>query len=500
MNLERLALEREKFFKQNLQQHTQDDSGSESEDINELEEALSKASSSFTKDEEQTESMQDVPQINVDMLPEEEEGDDIVLLEDDDLTPLEKNHLIQESIHEIFANNYENPLNQFTELEIPEEDIDDFEENEYLKSLQNKVTDPELEENYFYEDGKPRLTRREGTLEVTSMQLDDILIRHTIRDLSIYKNLSRLEKSIEMHGLLKPVLVLVNDDNEYELVDGLRRIEVFRNKGIDTIPVIVDHTLIPDLLNYYRLTANQMRQKYFLDELMTIGRRIEENSIHFHPTTFDVLMGLNEGDYMKMKDIQSYNIDPFFADVDEGKMTILAAWKKMERKRQKEREQTGEGTEDIAEYDLSPNLQSTSEREPLPFTLRRIIEDRDGKCCQACGFGYGSEEYLSFLYEVHHLTPVWQEGEDIEENLILLCRNCHTLVHKIAEQPKLFQSERARIDYTNAIALANIILNGKQFYVKRSELTQFEHYIENRQTPWLLDAEIEVISDDNLRS
>ena len=49
----------------------------------------------------------------------------------------------------------------------------------------------------------------------------------------------------------------------------------------------------------------------------------------------------------------------------------------MERKRQKEREQTEEGIEDIAEYDLSPNLQSTSEREPLPFTLRRIIEDRE---------------------------------------------------------------------------------------------------------------------------
>ena len=85
---------------------------------------------------------------------------------------------------------------------MPDEDIDDFEENEYLKSLQNKVTDTELEENYFYEDGKPRLTRREGTLEVTSLALDDILIRNAIRDFSIYKNLSRLEKSIEMHGFL----------------------------------------------------------------------------------------------------------------------------------------------------------------------------------------------------------------------------------------------------------------------------------------------------------
>ncbi|MEC0487887.1 MULTISPECIES: ParB N-terminal domain-containing protein [Bacillus] len=496
MNLERLAQKRERLLKQNPQQNSDDTRDTESTDISDLEEALTRASSNLKKTENQAGMSEEDPQIDAD-IPEEELEEVVLLEEDNDLTPLEKDHLIQESINKIFVNDNENPLNQFKDPVVQEDDIDDLEENEYLESLQNKVTDPKLEENYFYEDGKPRLTRREGKIETIPLALDDIIIRNSIRDQSLYKNLSRLGKSIEMQGLLKPILVLVNDNGEYELVDGIRRIEVFRNKGIDTIPANVDHTLIPDLLNYYRLTANQMRLNYFLSELMTVGRRIEENSIYFHPTTFDVLMGLNEGDYMKMKDIQSYNTDPFFSDVDEGKMTIPAAWKKMERKRQKEREQDEEGKEDISDYDLTPNQQSTSEREPLPFTLRRIIEDRDEKCCQACGLGYGAEEYLAFLYEVHHMTPVWQEGEDIEENLILLCRNCHTLVHKIAEQPKLFQNERTRIDYANAISLANIILNGKQFYEKRPELTQYEHYIENRQTPWLQEAEIEVIDDDN---
>jgi len=54
--------------------------------------------------------------------------------------------------------------------------------------------------------------------------------------------------------------------------------------------------------------------------------------------------------------------------------------------------------------------------------LRRGVLWRDGWRCQSCGA-------MSNL-EVHHKEFCSLSGEDIEQNLITLCRACHSRVHE----------------------------------------------------------------------
>lgn len=53
--------------------------------------------------------------------------------------------------------------------------------------------------------------------------------------------------------------------------------------------------------------------------------------------------------------------------------------------------------------------------------LHKSVLRRDGWRCQLCG----SMKQL----EVHHQRYRSHSGEDVEENLITLCRNCHCSSH-----------------------------------------------------------------------
>jgi len=53
--------------------------------------------------------------------------------------------------------------------------------------------------------------------------------------------------------------------------------------------------------------------------------------------------------------------------------------------------------------------------------LRNSVLGRDGWRCQSCGSRLG--------LEVHHITPRSKLGDDVEENLITLCWECHRKIH-----------------------------------------------------------------------
>ncbi len=53
--------------------------------------------------------------------------------------------------------------------------------------------------------------------------------------------------------------------------------------------------------------------------------------------------------------------------------------------------------------------------------LRRRVLERDGWRCQRCG----RRDRL----EVHHLEHRSRGGRDANDNLIVLCRECHELIH-----------------------------------------------------------------------
>jgi 5-methylcytosine-specific restriction endonuclease McrA len=57
--------------------------------------------------------------------------------------------------------------------------------------------------------------------------------------------------------------------------------------------------------------------------------------------------------------------------------------------------------------------------------LRREILERDGWRCQRCG--------CSKNLDVHHMTRRSALGDDAETNLIVLCRECHEMLHRSAD-------------------------------------------------------------------
>lgn len=64
-------------------------------------------------------------------------------------------------------------------------------------------------------------------------------------------------------------------------------------------------------------------------------------------------------------------------------------------------------------------------RQLLAAELRSRVLTRDGKRCRACGF-----RAVAAL-RIHHRTPVEYGGSDNLKDLLLLCSNCHALVHHL---------------------------------------------------------------------
>ena len=64
-------------------------------------------------------------------------------------------------------------------------------------------------------------------------------------------------------------------------------------------------------------------------------------------------------------------------------------------------------------------------RHGVPINLKQKVYERDGDSCKLCLDLIKEKER-----EIHHIVPVSESGSDDLMNLILLCNNCHTTVHK----------------------------------------------------------------------
>lgn len=69
--------------------------------------------------------------------------------------------------------------------------------------------------------------------------------------------------------------------------------------------------------------------------------------------------------------------------------------------------------------DVPDNLNKSKTKEDVPDEMRQLIKERD-KTCRLCG----NNKNLV----IHHVIP---NAEATPDNLILLCRRCHTVVHML---------------------------------------------------------------------
>jgi len=61
------------------------------------------------------------------------------------------------------------------------------------------------------------------------------------------------------------------------------------------------------------------------------------------------------------------------------------------------------------------------EREQIPWTVRRLVFERDGGCCLSCGVALTLK-----TAQLDHITPWSAGGSDASTNLRVLCRTCNT--------------------------------------------------------------------------
>lgn len=79
-------------------------------------------------------------------------------------------------------------------------------------------------------------------------------------------------------------------------------------------------------------------------------------------------------------------------------------------------------------------------RKKIPERIKKKLRQQADNQCPICG------ENDEFTFEYHHIKPHSEGGEPEEENLILLCRNCHAKVHhgKISQREILEVKESLR--------------------------------------------------------
>ena len=71
---------------------------------------------------------------------------------------------------------------------------------------------------------------------------------------------------------------------------------------------------------------------------------------------------------------------------------------------------------------------------PLTNRVCFLVNLRDRLCCRRCGKGPESREHYHQGFEYHHLLPRSQGGQDTAENVVLLCHDCHTGLHRSGQR------------------------------------------------------------------
>lgn len=65
----------------------------------------------------------------------------------------------------------------------------------------------------------------------------------------------------------------------------------------------------------------------------------------------------------------------------------------------------------------------------IPASIRRLVIQRSGNCCEYCGLSQAGQEAT---FHIDHITPIVAGGKTTADNLALACVSCS--LHKSARQ------------------------------------------------------------------
>lgn len=353
-------------------------------------------------------------------------------------------------------------------------------------------------------DGNPMATRNtEGAIWLSMVPVDAITYLGEPKD-QVRKDTTTvygLANMIDHIGMLTPIHVIPfgepigyeQDENGYDieslpiyakyiLFQGARRYESVVNLGKESVLALIDTTIPHPLIPIYQAFA-QYNEPYTFSEKMNYNRNVRLKQPKLSSDLIESALGYHTGELAKAEYIDSMKVDfpDIYNKVESGKFTIEQGFKAIEKeqaKAEKEREKedkeddessssSGSSSESLDELDIEANQQELGDRKILDAPTRRAVEARDGAKCQGCGYGDQIPD-LASMFSVHHMVPVQYGGSDAPNNLILLCQNCHKMVHdyeigRIALSKETFNKYD---DIKRVVVLGNVLRKARVKAIK----------------------------------
>jgi hypothetical protein len=135
-------------------------------------------------------------------------------------------------------------------------------------------------------------------------------------------------------------------------------------------------------------------------------------------------------------------------------------------------------------------------REIVSVSLKQQVFKQYDNKCYACGFS------IRMILRVHHIIPMSLGGTDEIENLVLLCPNCHTLVHLLSS--KRFDNREVSsllVPKYNQEAAERITTFSQEIRRTRQRITQIGNVWSadnpNSQRPHLIEEAIASVAQRN---
>lgn len=295
-----------------------------------------------------------------------------------------------------------------------------------------------------------------------------------------------LQEDVHRFGLLEPLHVVPTKKigekdgrpvySRYLLLNGRRRLEACINLGYTDIPVLVDSTIPPQLIKVYEAIINNNKE-YMFTEKLKYARFLMDTQKNITNDMVENILGWRSGEYLKAQYIEQLKNEypDIYRSVENKKMTIEQGFKKIEKDIEKaEKEAQGlsqqeieddlreKGRDELAELQIEKQQQTVGDRKILDPMIRKAVEVRD-RHCQCCGYGKDEEDFMC-IFKVHHIIAVQYGGSDSKYNLILLCNNCHDLIHDY-EKARFLPSQdtyNRRNDVKRIVVLGNMLKQMKK--------------------------------------
>lgn len=349
------------------------------------------------------------------------------------------------------------------------------------------------------------------------LDIDDILVP-TLKKVGRSKTVIGLTGIIEEWGVVSPIHVLkLEDEDTYQVLDGVRRLFGALRAGLDEIDAVVwdfdDKVEGKDKANLLSLMIN--RSQRFNNKELWEQMQILEEVNGAAPNMVEFLLQMQAGDAMKLKDIMMADVDymEIQDDLMSGELTIDGAYKKLCKQRReenrlaKEDATTLEGGSsasiedisdeqklsaddvkdllDLTDGDVSDSTledldrtdevsdvtyQDVNDRKPLDPKIKQATMIRDKFKCRCCGLG-GHSGWAGILV-YHHVVPVFLNGPDTVDNGLTLCSNCHVTLHlysfgKVSVDLDTLDDKEKQV-FRNIFKYGNIIIEG----MKRSKMNK----------------------------